>query len=80
MTNFPNLIEALRSRAEKHAARVAVIDGETRLMHGQLWERVDRLSNAFIGAGLRKGDRLLAWLPNCFQAIETELACIQSGG
>lgn len=77
---FPNIVEALRSRVGEHATRLAVIDGEVRYSHAQLWERVDRLSNAFIAAGLCKGGRLLAWLPNCYQAIETELACIQSGG
>jgi acyl-CoA synthetase (AMP-forming)/AMP-acid ligase II len=50
------------------------------MTHSQLWYRVDRLSNALIMAGLRKGDRLLAWLPNAYQAIETELACLQVGG
>ncbi len=80
MMSFPNVIEAVRSRAGEHAARVAVIDGGVRLTHAELWERVDRLSNAFIIAGLRKGERLLAWLPNAFQAIETELACLQAGG
>ncbi len=80
MLPFPNVIEAVRSRAGEHAARVAVIDGPVRLTHAELWERVDRLSNAFIMAGLRKGERLLAWLPNSYQAIETELACLQAGG
>ncbi len=77
---FSNIIDAVRSRAGEQGHRVAVIDGAVRLTHAQLWERVDRLSNAFIAAGLRKGDRLMAWLPNVYQAIETELACIQAGG
>ncbi len=80
MLPFPNIIEALRSRVDEHAARIAVIDGAVRMTHSQLWHRVDRLSNAFIRAGLCKGDRLLAWLPNVYQAIETELACLQAGG
>ncbi len=78
--DFRNIVEAVRSRADEHADRVAVIDGAFRLTHGELWTRVDRLSNAFITAGLRKGDRLLAWLPNVCEAIETELACLQAGG
>jgi len=80
MLPFPNVIEAVRSRAAEHASRVAVIDGSVRLTHAELWQRVDQLSNAFIMAGLRKGERLLAWLPNAYQAIEAELACLQSGG
>jgi len=77
---FSNVIEAVRSRAAEHAEHDAIIDGPTRITHRQLWYRVDRLSNAFTTAGLRKGDRLLCWLPNVYQAIETELACLQAGG
>jgi acyl-CoA synthetase (AMP-forming)/AMP-acid ligase II len=80
MQDFSNVIEALRSRADEHADRVAVVDAGRQVTHAELWSRVDRLSNAFIAAGLRKGDRLLAWLPNVPEAIETELACLQAGG
>ncbi|MBI3736850.1 AMP-binding protein, partial [Candidatus Sumerlaeota bacterium] len=61
------------------AALPAVIEGEFSLTHAQLWERVDRLSNALHGLGVRKGNVLMAWLPNCHEAIEAELACLQSG-
>ncbi len=80
MLPFPNVIEAVRSRLDENASSIAVVDGDVRMTHLQLWYRVDRLSNALITAGLRKGDRLLCWLPNIYQALETELACLQSGG
>lgn len=80
MLPFTNVIDAVRSRSDDHADALAVIDGPVRMTHEQLWIRVDRLSNALITAGLRKGDRLLCWLPNVYQAIETELACLQAGG
>jgi acyl-CoA synthetase (AMP-forming)/AMP-acid ligase II len=40
---------------------------------------VDRLSTAFFALGLRPGDRVLAFLPNAREALECELAVLQSG-
>lgn len=73
------IIEKIRLRSEEFAGLPAIIDRERRVSHRELWSRVDRLSQAFASLGLRKGDRLIAWLPNCMEAIECELACLQSG-
>lgn len=72
-----NVIESIREH--EYGDNLAVIDGETRFTYNQFYTRVDSLSQGFIRLGVKKGDVVLAWLPNSFQAIETELACMQIG-
>lgn len=75
-----NVIEAIRAEADRFQDLPAVIDGPWRCTHAQLYDRVDRVSNALLERGFRKGDRLLCWLPNVHEALEVELACLQIGG
>lgn len=72
-----NVIESIRENT--YGKNPAIIDGDTCFNYDELYERVDSLSQGFIRLGVKKGDVLLAWLPNGFQAIETELACMQIG-
>lgn len=74
-----NVIERIRERLPEFATGPAVIEGERTWTHAQLYDRVDRLSQAFLELGIQKGDVLMAWLPNGHEAIETELACFQIG-
>ncbi|MEK7793631.1 MAG: AMP-binding protein [Candidatus Hydrogenedentota bacterium] len=74
-----NIIEEVRRCSELFADLPAILDRDRQETHRELWSRVDRLSQAFVSIGLRKGERLIAWLPNCIEAIECELACLQSG-
>lgn len=74
-----NVIESIREREDDFSDRLAVVDGDVRLTYQEFYGRVDALSNVFLGYGVGKGQVILAWLPNGFQAIETELACLQIG-
>jgi hypothetical protein len=47
--------------------------------HAELYERADRLSAALAALGLAKGDCFLAILGNQREAVECELAALQSG-
>lgn len=73
------VIDILREKAEAFPDRPAVIDGGRTLTHAQLWDRVDRLGAAMAALGARPGDVVMAWLPNVGEAIEAELAALQSG-
>ncbi|WP_338881178.1 AMP-binding protein [Achromobacter veterisilvae] len=59
--------------------RPAVIFGDRTLSFGQLETRSNRLANALLGLGLKKGDRvaILAW--NCPELIELECALYKAG-
>lgn len=73
------VIDSIREHASDFADLPAVIDGDWRCTHAELWERVDRLSQGLMKLGLRKGDVLMGWLPNAHEAIEVELASLQAG-
>ncbi len=60
-----------------HLAVVAP-DG-TELTAGELLGRANQLVHALRGFGLAPGDRVATVLPNCPEAIEIYLACLQAG-
>jgi len=74
------VIHEVRKNSDAFKNLPALIDGALILTHEELWDKVDRLTNAFIELGMNTGDRLLCWLPNNAEALITELACLQSGG
>ncbi|MDQ6700148.1 MAG: AMP-binding protein [Acidobacteriota bacterium] len=46
---------------------------------GEIDERSNRLARLFAQRGLRQGDRLCVYLPNCVETIDIFLACVKSG-
>ncbi|MCH7960191.1 MAG: AMP-binding protein [Candidatus Hydrogenedentes bacterium] len=74
-----DVVSKVREGSTRYPDFLAVIDGEWRCTHAELWDRVDRLSQGLLGLGVSKGDVVLAWLPNAHEAIESELACLQIG-
>jgi long-chain acyl-CoA synthetase len=73
------IVARLRERAERHADRPAIVEADRTTRYAELYDRVDRLSAALHALGLRKGDACLALLGNEAEAIECELAALQSG-
>src|SRR5262249_17822056 len=73
------VVDRLRDRALGFGARVALIDGAERWTYAELFERVDRLAAALARLGVRKGDAVLAFLPNRHEAVECELAALGAG-
>ncbi len=74
-----NVIESIRRNLRGCLQLPSIIESQYTATHEELWDRVDRLSEGLRSLGLRKGDALIAWLPNGHEAIEAELACLQSG-
>lgn len=76
-----HVVDRIRESSGRFALDPAVIDAGSGASwtHAQLWDRVDRLSAALDKLGLRRGDVVAAWLPNSHEAIEAELAVLQSG-
>jgi acyl-CoA synthetase (AMP-forming)/AMP-acid ligase II len=62
-----------------HRRRPAVIDGDRVLDYGALDDRTNRLANALLGLGLRRGDRVLDLQHNAHTYIETDLAMAKAG-
>ena len=74
-----NVGSLLPRHAKYRGEHLAVVCDETRLTYGELAARVNRLANAFIRLGLKKGDKLAVVMPNCIEVLETYWAAIQIG-
>jgi long-chain acyl-CoA synthetase len=51
-----------------------------RLSYKQLDQRVNRLANALINLGVKKGDRVVLLMPNCPQFVISYYAVLKAGG
>jgi acyl-CoA synthetase (AMP-forming)/AMP-acid ligase II len=61
------------------ADRTAFVHGDVRLTYRNLNERINRLSNALIAIGLKKGDRVAILSKNRPHIIESVFACYKAG-
>jgi acyl-CoA synthetase (AMP-forming)/AMP-acid ligase II len=59
--------------------RTAVIYEDTRLTYQEFNQRVNRLTNALLSLGVKKGDRVALLSPNCHQLLEGAYACYKGG-
>ena len=75
-----NLGQILEVHAKNHPKKLAVKDwhGKT-LTYPELESRTNRLANALLSMGLRKGDRIAVLLYNCAEFIETICALAKIG-
>ncbi len=58
---------------------IVVVDQQKRLTAKELLERVNRLANALLDLGLKKGDRVAVLLNNCRQSIECFYGIARAG-
>jgi acyl-CoA synthetase (AMP-forming)/AMP-acid ligase II len=58
---------------------LAVVFEDHRLTFRQLDARVNRLANALLAAGLRKGDKVATILPNCLEQLDVYWAAARTG-
>ncbi len=57
----------LRAQAAEHPDVEVVADGATRLTLAELAGQAGEVARALIAAGIRPGDRVAVWAPNCWQ-------------
>ena len=74
-----NIGSLLPRHAHYRPDHLAVVCGAHRLTFRQLAERVNRLANALVALGLRKGDKLAIVLPNGIELLETYRAAALLG-
>jgi acyl-CoA synthetase (AMP-forming)/AMP-acid ligase II len=60
--------------------KLAIEDGMTRLTYAELDTTVNRLASALVALGVRKGDVISAYLPNCLTYVLVVLAVARAGG
>jgi acyl-CoA synthetase (AMP-forming)/AMP-acid ligase II len=74
-----NLGLLLRRNARYRPDHIAIVCDGQRLTFSQLERRVNRLSNALLSLGLRKGDKLALVLPNCIELLDAYWAAAVTG-
>ncbi|MEV1049836.1 FadD3 family acyl-CoA ligase [Streptomyces sp. NPDC049887] len=74
--SIPRLV---RSAAERHGDREAVVEGRTRVSYAELGERVERAAAACLAAGVEPGDRVAVWAPNTLEWIVSALGAVSAG-
>ena len=62
-----------------YAHHLAVTSASQNLTYAALEQRSNRLANALLAQGLKRGDRVGIYLPNCTEIVEIELACYKAG-
>lgn len=73
------LRDILISNAHRLPNKLALVDGNHRLSWKELNDKVNRVSNALIGIGLSKGDRIAVIGENCHQYVELLFASTKIG-
>ena len=74
-----NPVDLLERAAFVYPGKAAVVHGERRYTYAQLGERAWRLANALRDAGLEKGDRVAALLPNSPAMVEAHFGVPAAG-
>jgi acyl-CoA synthetase (AMP-forming)/AMP-acid ligase II len=72
--------EMLTRSAHKFPAKTALVSEDISLDFKALNERVNRLANALIEKGLKKGDRIGVLVHNCHQFVEIYFSAAKAGG
>src|SRR5947207_2175092 len=70
----------LHHSAERWPAKVALVADGRRLTYSQIDEMANRLANLLIAAGVKRGDRVAIYLPNCTEAAVGIFAILKAGG
>ncbi|MFD9704360.1 (2,3-dihydroxybenzoyl)adenylate synthase [Lentzea sp. NPDC059081] len=65
--------------ADEHGDRVALVDGDLELSFRDLALLSDRLAEALLATGVRRGDRIVVALPNRWEFVALVLACFRAG-
>ena len=66
--------------ARRFGGDEAVVDGEVRLSFTELAAAVDEVARGLVAHGLRPGDRVALWAPNCHEWILGALGALRAGG
>lgn len=65
--------------AQYRPNHTALVFGDTRLTYREYNQRINRLANALIGLGIKKGDKVATVLTNCIEQLEVYWAVAKIG-
>ena len=75
-----NIANMLEIQAFKTPDKTAVVFGKNEYSYGFLNAESGRVANAFIGLGIKKGDHVAIWLPNCLEFLTSFFGILKLGG
>ncbi len=75
-----NLRLMLEQTVNKYPNKTAIVMGERRLSYAELDEASNKVANALIKMGVRKGDRVVILSPNSPEFVTTYFGVIKAGG
>jgi long-chain acyl-CoA synthetase len=73
------LKEVFNAGPRLYPDKIAVVDGSRRFTYRDLGDRWNRLSNALLDLGLKKGDCLCVLLKNSIEVIDANAAAVKTG-
>src|SRR6266542_3582347 len=74
-----NIGSLLARHAQYRPYHTAIVFEDRRLTFLELNQRVNRLANALLNLGVRKGDKVATILPNCLELLESYWAVVKIG-
>jgi long-chain acyl-CoA synthetase len=74
-----NLKQMLERAAERYAAKAAIVGDERQLTYAQLDEASNKVANALVGMGVKKGDRVALLLPNSPEYVALYFGAVKIG-
>jgi long-chain acyl-CoA synthetase len=75
-----NLKQMLEEITKQHGGKTAIVSGELRLSYTELDEASNKLANALIKMGVKRGDRVVTLLPDIPEFITAIFGIAKSGG
>jgi acyl-CoA synthetase (AMP-forming)/AMP-acid ligase II len=76
---WPSIPALLAETEERHAQRVAVLDGATTLTYPELAAEARQFAAALIESGVGRGDRVAIWCFNCAEWVVAVLGIFAAG-
>lgn len=73
------VFKALDDAAANYPGQTAILYLNRTINYARLKDQVDRLASALAGLGIKKGDRVCVFLPNCVEFILCDWAILKAG-
>src|SRR5262245_51847607 len=70
----------VRDSAARFPGKAALIAGDKRLTYSELDAASDRVAAALSARGLKRGDRVIVFMDNCWEAVVGIFAVLKAGG
>jgi amino acid adenylation domain-containing protein len=69
----------LEDNAASRPDKTAVVSGRTRLSYGELDRAADGVAAALVAGGVSRGDRVVVFMDNCWQAVAAIFGILKAG-